>query len=62
MVGLVHLAIPFYQKVLDENLRAPDQATDENIVLDTAYNLQAIYAISGNMDLAEEITGQWLVI
>lgn len=62
MLGLVHLAIPFYQEVLNENSQPSNQPADENLVLDTAYNLQTIYILSGNRELAEEITRQWLVI
>lgn len=62
MLGLPHLAIPFYQKVLDETSQASTKPGDENLVLDTAYNLQTIYVLSGNRELAEEITTQWLVI
>ncbi|KUJ12679.1 RNA polymerase III transcription factor-like protein TFIIIC subunit Tfc4 [Mollisia scopiformis] len=62
MLGLVHLAIPFYQKVFDEISGVPEQPTHEKLVLDTAYNLQAIYSMSGNTELAEEVTRRWLVI
>lgn len=62
MLGLVHLAISFYQKVFDEIVSTSEQPTHENLVIDTAYNLQAIYAMSGNVELADEITRQWLVI
>jgi general transcription factor 3C polypeptide 3 (transcription factor C subunit 4) len=31
-------------------------------VLDTAYNLQTLYATTGNLELAEYITRKWLVI
>jgi len=62
LLGLVHLAIPFYRKVFDEVLNLPEHQTYEWLVLDTAYNLQAIYAMSGNAELADEITRQWLII
>lgn len=62
MLGLLHLAIPFYQKVLNEDLHSSSNPGDENLVLDTAYNLQIIYVLSGNRELAEEITMKWLII
>lgn len=63
MLGLVHLATPFYQKVLKEISEiSAKQPMLEELVLDTAYNLQAIYAASGNVKLAEDVTRRWLVI
>lgn len=62
MLGLVHLAIPFYRSVLDETSIDPERPTHEDLAVDTAYNLQVIYAMSGNHELADEVTRQWLVI
>lgn len=59
MLGLNHLAIPYYQMVLNEG---GGRSEREDIVLDTAYNLQTMYAIAGNTGLAQEVTRKWLVI
>lgn len=61
MLGLNHLAIPFYQNVLDE-VEEGGRSEREDIVVDTAYNLQTMYAVTGNMDLAGEVTRRWLVL
>ncbi len=60
LLGLTHLALPFYIKVLDE-VQSP-QTSKEDLVLDAAYNLQSLYAMGGNMDMAQAITEAWLVI
>ncbi|TVY78404.1 Transcription factor tau subunit [Lachnellula suecica] len=58
MLGLVHLALPYYWKVLNE----PKEGVKEDLVLDTAYNMQTIYMSSGNPEMAQSITHQFLVI
>ncbi len=71
LLGLTHLALPFYRKVLDE-LEVRDERGNmssmaarskrEDLVMDTAYNLQSAYAAAGNMEAAREITRRWLVL
>ncbi|EHK98068.1 putative Transcription factor tau subunit sfc4 [Glarea lozoyensis 74030] len=58
LLGLTHLAVPYYQQVLQEN----QDDVAEDVVMDTAFNLQNIYAIAGNMKLAMHITNKYLVI
>ncbi len=62
MLGLTHLAIPFYWKVLHESSGSGSNSGRENLVLDTAYNLQTIYTMGGNPELAEDMTRTSLVI
>ncbi|KAH9222888.1 hypothetical protein DL95DRAFT_285426 [Leptodontidium sp. 2 PMI_412] len=62
MLGLPHLALPYYQKVLDEVSHGTPRSMREDIVVDTAYNLQQMYTTAGNMELARQITKRWLVI
>ena len=62
MLGLTHLAIPFYWKVFDELTQGISDSEQEDLVVDTAYNLQTLYAIAGNLELAKDITRKWLVI
>lgn len=61
VLGLNHLAIPYYQKVLDE-VKGGQRSEREDITVDAAYNLQTMYAITGNMELAREVTRKWLVL
>jgi general transcription factor 3C polypeptide 3 (transcription factor C subunit 4) len=62
MLGLTHLAIPFYKKVFDELSKGISNSGREDLVVDTAYNLQTLHAIGGNPELAKDITRKWLVI
>jgi general transcription factor 3C polypeptide 3 (transcription factor C subunit 4) len=62
MLGLTHLAIPYYYKVFHKPSGEYSSPEREDLVLDTAYNLQTLYAIEGNPELAEDITRTWLVI
>lgn len=59
MLGLTHLAGPYYKEVLED----PEAATqEEDLVLDAAYNLQTIYAMAGNWQMAKKITDRWLTV
>jgi general transcription factor 3C polypeptide 3 (transcription factor C subunit 4) len=60
MLGLAHLALPYYFKVLDEVQGS--FVTREDLVRDAAYNLQNIYAMGGNLEMAKYITANWLVV
>jgi general transcription factor 3C polypeptide 3 (transcription factor C subunit 4) len=63
LVGLTHLAFPYYQKVLQETDETPDpRAASEDLVRDAAYNLQTLYAIGGNMEMVKLTTDTWMVI
>jgi general transcription factor 3C polypeptide 3 (transcription factor C subunit 4) len=62
MLGLTHLAIPYYEKVFNESSRGTSGLEQEDLIIDTAYNLQTLYAMAGNSELAEDITIEWLVI
>jgi general transcription factor 3C polypeptide 3 (transcription factor C subunit 4) len=60
MLGLAHLAIPYYLRVLEE---VQDSViTREDLVRDAAYNLQNVYSMSGNLEMARFVTAKWLVI
>ncbi len=61
MLGLPHLAIPYYELALDE-AEYSGRSEREDIVLDTAFNLQTVYAAAGNVKLAEKITTKYLSI
>lgn len=61
MLGLTHLALPFYTKVLQE-MHNETSTTAEDLVRDAAYNLQTLYAMGGNFDVAKATTEDSLVI
>ena len=58
MLGLVNLALPYYWKVLNK----PTEYAKEDLVIDAAYNMQTIYMMSGNPEMAQSITKEFLVI
>lgn len=62
MLGLPHLAISYYQKVLGEIGVGPARMGRDDLVTDTAYNLQTMYANAGNLEMARQVTKRWLVI
>lgn len=59
ILGLTHLALPYYLRVLDESDIAADSR--EDLVIDTAYNLQLIYTTAGNQKAVRDITNRYLV-
>jgi general transcription factor 3C polypeptide 3 (transcription factor C subunit 4) len=58
MLGLVHLALPYYWKVLNES----QGGVKEDLVIETAYSMQTIYMMSGNPEMAQSITKEFLVV
>jgi len=60
LLGLTHIAVPFYSKVLQEACNF--QTTREDLVRDAAFNLQTLYIVGGNVKLARVISDTWLVI
>jgi general transcription factor 3C polypeptide 3 (transcription factor C subunit 4) len=58
LLGLSHLAVQYYVKVLDE----AEGGIGEDFVTNTAFNLQSLYALAGNMELARSVTRKYLVI
>lgn len=57
MLGLAHLAVPYYLKTLQDPC-----VNREDLVRDAAYNLQSIYAMDGNLEMAKIVTANWLLI
>ncbi|CAF9918366.1 MAG: hypothetical protein GOMPHAMPRED_001501 [Gomphillus americanus] len=70
LLGLPHLAIPRYEKVLQlaEKLRAEQNGADEDdenhedFAVDAAFALQGLYALGGNMRRAKEVVDRWMVL
>lgn len=60
LLGLTHLALPYYQKVLAES--TVSSLSQERLTLDSAYNLQTMYTAAGNFSLANAVTKQWLTV
>jgi general transcription factor 3C polypeptide 3 (transcription factor C subunit 4) len=54
MLGLSHLAIPFYSLVLKQ-VSGHEGPLREDLMIDAAYNLQSIYSIAGNPEMVGEV-------
>jgi general transcription factor 3C polypeptide 3 (transcription factor C subunit 4) len=61
MLGLTHLALPYYMKALQE-VNRESLTTREDLVRDAAYNLHTLCAMGGNFGIARSITQSWLVL
>lgn len=62
MLGLTHLAIPYYTRCLDLSFNVQKAYTEENYVREAALALQGLWAASGNIEKAQEVTYEWLVL
>ena len=65
--GLTHLAVPCYERVLEisraeTTARRGEDAIVEDYAVEAAYNLQHLYFSAGNIDMAQRITQEWLVL
>ncbi|KAL7270567.1 transcription factor TFIIIC subunit tfc4 [Rhizina undulata] len=60
-LGLTHLAIPFYERVLQIS-DANNGKLPGDLKWESAYNLQMIYVTSGNVAMAKRVTDQYLVL
>lgn len=62
--GLTHLAIPYYEHVLqisDAQIEA-GLPLEGDLKWEAAYNLQMVYVTSGNPGLAKIVTDKYLVL
>ena len=65
IVGLTHLAIPYFERCLDLStaLTAADTGCGgEDFGREAAISLQGFWAMGGNMERARRVTEQWLVV
>lgn len=74
LLGLIHLAIPRYEKVLQISeelrvLRQQDRVLSEEEIkhqedfgIDAAFALQGLYAFAGNMARAKAVVDKWMVL
>ncbi|ESZ97604.1 hypothetical protein SBOR_2005 [Sclerotinia borealis F-4128] len=60
MLGVSHLAIKYYLRVLNET--KDHKSSREDITIDTAHNIKVLCMITGNRKLANVIARKWLVI
>jgi len=61
MLGLTHLALPFYEETLELEVQTSVKANQViNLAREAAYDLQNLYAMAGNLDMARSITNKWL--
>ena len=65
ILGLTHLAIPYYERCLAMNAAAQVERSGcgaEDFAKEAAFTMQNFWAASGNMEKAQELTKRWLVI
>lgn len=65
MLGLTHLAVQYYLRCLamDADVqRTKCSCATENFTREAAFALQGLWAASGDLDQARELTEKWLVI
>lgn len=65
ILGLTHLAIPFYERCLDLSSAVQTQKMDlagEDFAQEAAFALQGFWAASGNLGKAKEVTERFLVV
>ena len=60
MLGITHLAITYYTRVINEI--GGLGGTREDLVVDAAYNLQVMYAMAGNDKAAHSIARHFMVV
>ena len=65
LLGLTHLAIPYYERCLKLSTTLPTENLSrdtEDFAREAAFALQGLWAASGNVEMAREVTEKWLVI
>lgn len=65
MLGLAHVAIPYYERCLELSRIASEVGSEgltEDFAVEAAAALQGIWAGNGEQSVAQKITEEWLVI
>jgi len=65
LLGLTHLAIPYYERCLDLSPAVQTEKVDmggEDFAQEAAFALQGFWAASSNMGKARAVTDFWLVV
>ena len=57
-IGLLHLALPYYERVL----HLQDINNDHDLSHSAAYNMQIIYVLAGNATKARDLARRYLTI
>lgn len=65
MLGLTHLAIPFYERCLDQTTVIHGRcsgSTSEEFTREAAFALQGIWAMDGEIIRARQLSETWLIM
>ena len=62
LLGLTHLAIPYYERCLALSKAVQVEGFGEDFAQEAAFVLQSFWAKNGNMEKAREVTEKWLVL
>ena len=65
LLGLTHLAIPYYERCLALSPATQVEESDceaEDFAKEAAFALQSFWVASGNKGKAREVTEKWLVV
>ena len=65
LLGLTHLAIPYYERCLALSSAVHVKESDceaEDFAKEAAFALQNFWAASGNKGMARDVTEKWLVV
>lgn len=65
LLGLVHLAVPYYERCLALSAAVQRECANrsvEEFTREAAVDLQNIWAASGDIQIARDITEKWLVM
>lgn len=65
MLGLTHLAVPFYERCLDritDSHRSCSNHSSEDFTREAAYALQGIWAMDGEVNRARQLSETWLIM
>lgn len=62
LLGLTHLAVPYYLNCLQMYFDLQETNSEENFTSEAALALQGLWAASGDMEKAREVTRKWLVL
>ena len=60
LLGLIHLAIPYYERCLELSEKVKEEASQQDFAVEAAYSLRGFYMQSGSSVTARNITETWL--
>lgn len=62
IIGLAHLAVPYYERCLTGQHQGDEGLSSEPSGREAALALQNLWAASGHMQKAKEVTERWLAL